>query len=52
MHRATKVKMLGMLGCIIAGYALNVESHLDDDNYEAMCDIGAGFSCTAVFSSE
>ena len=26
--------------------------HLDDDSYEAMCDISARISCTAVFKSE
>ena len=52
MHRSTKVQLLALLGCAIAGYALSVEAHMDDEDYEAMCDIAAGFSCTAVFSSE
>lgn len=52
MRRALKTKLLALLGCAIAGYALSVESHMDDDSYEAMCDFAAGFSCTAVFSSE
>ena len=52
MRRAAKTKALALIGCAIAGYALNVESHMEDDSYEAMCDFGAGFSCTAVFSSE
>ena len=52
MRRSTKVQLLAAAGMAISSYALSVESHLDDDSYEAMCDIGAGFSCTAVFSSE
>ena len=52
MRRSTKVQLLALLGIGIAGYALNVEAHMDDDDYEAMCDIKPGFSCTAVFSSE
>ena len=51
MHRSTKVQLLALLGCGIAGYALQVEAHMDDDSYEAMCDFSAGFSCTQVFRS-
>ena len=40
-----------MLGFFIAMYALSVESHLDEPGYEAACDLGAAFSCTAVFKS-
>ena len=52
VRRATKVQCLAMLGCGIAGYALSVEAHMDDPDYEAMCDIAAKFSCTEVFRSE
>ena len=52
MRRQTKVQVLAVLGLCISMYALTVESHLDDDEYEAMCDISAKVSCTAVFSSE
>ena len=51
MKRSNKVQLLSMLGFAIASYALQVESHLDDDSYEAACDFGAHFSCTEVFSS-
>tara|TARA_B110001452_G_scaffold33372_1_gene25874 strand:- start:1825 stop:2319 length:495 start_codon:yes stop_codon:yes gene_type:complete len=51
MRRATKVQFLGALGFCIASYALTVEGHLDEDDYEAMCDISATMSCTAVFNS-
>jgi len=50
-RRATKVQMLGLAGLAIASYALSVESHMDEPGYEAACDIGATFSCTAVFKS-
>lgn len=49
--RATKVQILGLTGLAIASYALSVESHMDEPGYEAACDIGAAFSCTAVFKS-
>ena len=52
MHRSTKVQCLALLGCAIAGYALTVEVHMDEDGYEAMCDFAAKFSCTEVFRSE
>lgn len=52
MQRSTKVQLLALLGCGIAGYALSVEAHMDDPDYEAMCDIAAKFSCTEVFRSE
>ena len=51
MRRSAKVQLLAMLGCGIAGYALTVETHMDDEGYEAMCDIAAKFSCTEVFRS-
>lgn len=51
MHRKSKVAMLAMLGCAIATYALSVEAHMDEDGYEAMCDISAVISCTEVFRS-
>jgi len=51
MRRATKVQLLALLGCGIAGYALTVEAHMDEDGYEAMCDFAASFSCTEVFKS-
>jgi uncharacterized membrane protein len=51
MLRSTKVQVLSIVGLVIAGYALTVESHMDEDGYEAMCDIGASFSCTEVFRS-
>ena len=49
--RATKVQCLGAAGFAIALYALSVESHLEDDEYQPMCDLGKGASCTAVFKS-
>ena len=52
MRRSLLVQLLAMVGMAIAVYALSVESHLDDDDYEAMCDISAVVSCTAVFKSE
>ena len=52
MHRSTKVQLLALAGLGIAGYALSVETHMDEDGYEAMCDIAAKFSCTEVFKSE
>jgi len=52
MHRATKVQILGLIGLAIALYACEVEAHMDDDDYEALCDISATFSCTEVFKSE
>ena len=51
MHRATKVELLGLAGFSVALYALSVEMHMDEEGYEAMCDIGQFFSCTAVFKS-
>lgn len=50
-RRATKVMLLGLAGLAIASYALSVEAHMDEPGYEAACDIGATFSCTAVFKS-
>jgi vitamin-K-epoxide reductase (warfarin-sensitive) len=52
MHRATKVQILGVIGAAIALYACSVEAHMDEDDYEALCDISASFSCTEVFKSE
>ena len=52
MHRATKVQLLGLAGLVIALYACSVEAHMDEDDYEALCDISATFSCTEVFKSE
>ena len=52
MQRSTKVQLLALIGCGIAGYALSVESHMDEEGYEAMCDFAAKFSCTEVFKSE
>mmetsp|Transcript_36151 Transcript_36151/g.71863 ORF Transcript_36151/g.71863 Transcript_36151/m.71863 type:complete len:160 (-) Transcript_36151:113-592(-) len=52
MHRATKTQILAVLGLVISMYALDVESHMDEDNYEAMCDLAAWASCTEVFKSE
>lgn len=49
MQRKTKVQLLAVVGLLISSYALSVEKHLDDDDYEAMCDISAKVSCTAVF---
>ena len=50
--RSTKVQLLGALGFCIALYALEVESHLDEDDYEATCDIQSmGMSCSKVFNS-
>jgi len=51
MHRSSKVAVLAILGAAIASYALSVESHMDEDDYEAMCDISAVMSCTEVFKS-
>jgi len=51
MRRAMKVQLLGIAGFAIATYALSVEYNMDTPGYEAKCDIGAGFSCTAVFKS-
>mmetsp|Transcript_18561 Transcript_18561/g.54541 ORF Transcript_18561/g.54541 Transcript_18561/m.54541 type:complete len:171 (-) Transcript_18561:178-690(-) len=51
-RRAIKVALLGLVGLTIATYALSVETQMHEPGYEAACDIGAGFSCTAVFSSE
>ena len=51
-RRAIKVALLGLAGLTIATYALSVETQMHEPGYEAACDIGAGFSCTAVFSSE
>ena len=51
MHRSAKVQLLGALGFGIALYALSVEHQMDMPGYEAMCDIGSSFSCTAVFRS-
>ena len=51
MHRSTKVQCLALLGIAIAGYALSVEAHMDEEGYEAMCDFAARFSCTEVFKS-
>mmetsp|Transcript_31278 Transcript_31278/g.51791 ORF Transcript_31278/g.51791 Transcript_31278/m.51791 type:complete len:161 (+) Transcript_31278:21-503(+) len=51
MRRSSKVQLLGMSGFSIALYALSVEANLDTPGYEALCDIGASFSCTAVFKS-
>ena len=52
MQRSTKVQLLGFAGFFIAMYALSVEMHMNDPSYEALCDLSATFSCTAVFSSE
>ena len=41
MHRATKVQLLGLSGLVIALYACSVEAHMDEDDYEALCDISA-----------
>jgi vitamin-K-epoxide reductase (warfarin-sensitive) len=49
--RSTKTQVLALLGLAIAGYALSVEAHMDEDGYEALCDISAKFSCTEVFRS-
>ena len=51
MNRSTKVQVLALLGLGIAFYALSVEAHMDDEGYEALCDISATFSCTEVFRS-
>ena len=51
-RRSIKVALLGLVGLTIATYALSVETQMHEPGYEAACDIGAGFSCTAVFSSE
>ena len=51
MQRQTKTQLLALLGLGIAGYALTVEAHMDEDGYEALCDISATFSCTEVFRS-
>jgi hypothetical protein len=51
MHRSTKVQLLGAAGFAIAMYALSVEHQMNMPGYEALCDIGGGFSCTAVFKS-
>ena len=52
MHRSSKVQILGVIGICIALYACSVEAHMDEDDYEALCDISAAFSCTEVFKSE
>ncbi|KAL1526760.1 hypothetical protein AB1Y20_015456 [Prymnesium parvum] len=51
MRRAAKVQLLSLAGLVIALYACNVEAHMDDEDYEAMCDLSASFSCTEVFKS-
>jgi len=51
MLRSTKTQILAVCGLMIAFYALSVEAHMDDDGYEALCDISATFSCTEVFRS-
>jgi len=51
MIRSRKVQILGLVGFCISLYALSVEANLDTPGYEALCDIGASFSCTAVFKS-
>ena len=50
-RRAAKVQLLGLAGLAISSYAFNVEMHMDEPGYEAACDIGASFSCTAVSKS-
>lgn len=52
MLRSRKVQLLGLLGFAISMYALSVEANLNNPDYEALCDFGASFSCTAVFSSK
>ena len=51
MKRSSKVQVLGIVGLCIALYACEVEAHMDDVDYEALCDIAASFSCTEVFKS-
>jgi len=52
LQRATKVQLLSAAGFIISLYALSVESHLEEVGYVAMCDLGKGTSCSAVFKSK
>ncbi len=51
MRRQTKVQVLAVLGLCISMYALTVESHLDDDEYEAVHDTLAEMSHIASYSS-
>uniref|UniRef100_A0A1B0GIH0 vitamin-K-epoxide reductase (warfarin-sensitive) n=1 Tax=Lutzomyia longipalpis TaxID=7200 RepID=A0A1B0GIH0_LUTLO len=42
-----------MIGLLLSVYTTHVELQLELDNdYEALCDLNEGISCTKVFSSK
>ena len=46
MRRSVKTQLLAIAGIIVACYALSVESHMDDEDYEASASLVSIRVCT------